>query len=74
MRLSASILAGALALTADAAVRFTDPEWRPDLGISVPTLSGAPGSPLELPKADSFLVTDAEGGRRLEDRFDTFDL
>ena len=74
MRLNASILVGALALTAEAAVRFTEPVWRPDLGISVPTLANAAAAPLELPKAESFLVTSPDGGRRLEDRFDTFDL
>ena len=74
MRLSASILVGALALTAEATVRFTEPVWRPDLGISVPTLADATANPLELPKAESFLVTAPDGTRRLEDRFDTFDL
>ncbi len=78
MRLSAYILAGALALTAtlpsEAAVRFTDPAWRTDLGISVPTLANATSAPLELPKAESFMVTTSKGDRRLEDRFDTFDL
>ena len=74
MRLSASILAGVLALTAEAAVRFTESVWRPDLGLSVPTLADATSAPFELPRAESFLVTDSSGGRRLEDRFDTFDL
>lgn len=78
MRLSASILAGALALTTipkvEAAIRFSDPVWRPDLGISVPSLADAATKPLELPKADSFLVSSSDGARRLEDRFDTFDL
>ena len=78
MRLNAYILAGALALTAalrtEAAVRFTAPVWRPDLGISVPTLANATSAPLELPKAESFLITSPDGERRLEDRFDTFDL
>jgi len=78
MRLSAYIPAGALALTAtlaaEAAVRFTAPAWRPDLGISVPTLANATSAPLELPKAESFMVTSRSGERRMEDRFDTFDL
>lgn len=78
MRSSAYIPAIALALTAaapsEAAVRFTDPAWRPDLGISVPTLANATSAPLELPKAESFMVTTSSGDRRLEDRFDTFDL
>lgn len=78
MRSSAYIPAIVLALTAatpsEAAVRFTDPVWRPDLGISVPTLANATSAPLELPKAESFMVTTSKGDRRLEDRFDTFDL
>ena len=74
MRLSVSILAGALALTAEAAVRFTAPVWRPNLALSVPALAGATAEPLELPKAESYLVTTSDGVRRLEDRFDTFDL
>ncbi len=74
MRLSASILAGALALTAEASVRFTNPAWRPDLGLSSPILANATAEPLEMPKAQSFIVTAADGSRRLEDRFDTFDL
>ena len=74
MRLSASILVGALALATEAAVRFSAPVWRPDLGISVPTLADSVAEPLELPKADSFLVTAPDGTRQMEDRFDTFDL
>ena len=74
MRLSASILADALALTVEASVRFTNPVWRPDLGLSSPVLANATAEPLEMPKADSFIVTAADGSRRLEDRFDTFDL
>ncbi len=74
MRLSASILAGALALTAEASVRFTDPAWQPDLGLSLPILASATAEPLEMPKAQSFIVTATDGSRRLEDRFDTFDL
>ena len=63
MRLSASILVGALALATEAAVRFSAPVWRPDLGISVPTLADSVAEPLELPKADSFLVTAPDGTR-----------
>ena len=78
MRFIASITACALALAtmppAEAAVRFTEPVWRPDLGISVPMLVGSTSSPLELPKAESFMVTEPSGERRLVDRFDTFDL
>ncbi len=78
MRLNASILAGVLALATppplEASVRFTEPAWHPDLDISVPMLAGAVSAPLDLPKAESFIVTSPSGVRRLEDRFDTFDL
>ena len=74
MRSTASILAAVLVLTVEASVRFTEPVWRPDLGIAVPALANAQEEPLELPKAGTFLLTDDRGGRCLEDRFDTFDL
>ena len=74
MRSTASILAAVLALTVEASVRFTEPVWRPDLGIAVPALANAQEEPLELPKAETFMLTDNRGGRCLEDRFDTFDL
>ena len=65
MRSTASILAAVLALTVEASVRFTEPVWRPDLGIAVPTLANAQEEPLELPKAGTFLLTDDRGGRCL---------
>ena len=74
MRSTASILAAVLVLTVEASVRFTEPVWRPDLGIAVPALANAQEEPLELPKAGTFLLTDDRGGRCLEDRFDAFDL
>ena len=74
MRLNAFIAAACLTLATDAAVRFTEPVWRPDLGIAVPCLANAEAAPFRLPKAEAFLVTSAKGDRRLEDRFDVFDL
>ena len=74
MRSTASILAAVLALTAEASVRFTEPVWRPDLGIAAPALANSHDEPLELPKAKTFLLTGDRGDRCLEDRFDTFDL
>ena len=74
MRLNLYIAAALCWLTAEAAPRFTDPVWRPDLGISLPELAGATAQPFSLPKAEGYLVTSSNGERRLEDRFDVFDL
>ena len=74
MRLNLYIAAALCWLTAEAAPRFTDPVWRPDLGISLPELAGAAAQPFSLPKAEGYLVTSPNGERRLEDRFDVFDL
>ena len=77
MRWNTCMVAMALAVaavTADAAVRFTEPVWRADLGISMPGLADSVAEPVEMPKAVSFLVTSSDGAMRLEDRFDTFDL
>ncbi|MCQ2394677.1 MAG: hypothetical protein MJ249_10355 [Kiritimatiellae bacterium] len=76
MRFNAFIIACAICLTwpSEAAVRFTAPVWRPDLGISVPNLVGASAAPIDLPRAEAYLVTSSTKGRRLEDRFDTFGL
>ena len=73
MRFSAFIVACALCLTSDGALRFTEPVWRPDLGFRVPCLAGATGCPLDMPRAEAYLVT-RDGGQSLEDRFDSFDL
>lgn len=73
MRFSVCIVAVACAIACEAAIRFTEPVWRPDLGISVPCLQDATADPLPLPRAQAYLVT--EGGRAwLEDRYDLFDL
>ncbi len=74
MRLNAYIAAALFCLTAEAAPRFSAPVWRPDLGIALPGLAGAEASPFALPKATGYLVTSSKGARRLEDRFDVFDL
>ena len=74
MRLNVYIAALLCCLTAEAAPRFTDPVWRPDLGIALPGLAGATASPFALPKAAAYLVTSSTGARSLEDRFDVFDL
>ena len=73
MRFSAFIAACAFFLPSEAALRFTEPVWRPDLGFSVPCLAGATGCPLDMPRAEAYLVT-RDGARSLEDRFDSFDL
>ena len=74
MRLKVYIVAALCWLTTEAAPRFTEPVWRPDLGIAVPCLVRATAQPFALPKAEGYLVTSAKGARRLEDRFDVFDL
>ena len=73
MRFNAFIAACALCLACEAALRFTEPVWRPDLGLSLPCLADAVGEPLDLPRAESYLVT-RDGASFLEDRFETFDL
>lgn len=73
MRLSAFIVVCAISLASNAELRFSEPVWRPDLGLSVPTFAAAVAEPLDPPRAESYLVT-ADGERRLEDRFDVNDL
>lgn len=73
MRFSAFTAAFASCLAVEAAVRFTPPVWREDLGISVPGLAGAAGEPLDMPRAEAYLVT-RDGKTFLEDRYDSFDL
>ena len=74
MRLNVYIAAALSCLTTEAAPRFTDSVWRPDLGISLPGLARAEARPFALPKAEGYIVTSPKGARRLEDRFDVFDL
>ena len=73
MRLSAFIIACAICLTSEADLRFTAPVWRADLGLYLPNLVGATAAPIDLPKAEAYLVTSTDG-RRLEDRYDSFGL
>ena len=73
MRFSAFILVLATICRLDAAIRFTRAEWFPDIGLSMPLPAGAVADPMEMPKAEAYLVSD-DGKSRLEDRFDTFDL
>ena len=74
MRLNVYIVAALCCLTVEAAPRFTPAVWRPDLGIALPGLARSTASPFALPKAAAYLVTSSTGARRLEDRFDVFDL
>ena len=73
MRFSAFIAACALFLSSEGALRFTEPVWRPDLGFHAPCLADATGCPLDMPRAEAYLVT-RDGEQSLEDRFDSFDL
>ena len=74
MRLNVYIAAALCWMTTEAAPRFTDPVWRPDLGIAVPGLVRGTARPFSLPKAEGYLVTSGKGERSLEDRFDVYDL
>ena len=56
MRFSAFIIACATILQLDAEVRFTRAEWLPDIGLSMPLPEGAVADPLEMPKAEAYLV------------------
>lgn len=73
MRFSALIASVAICLTSEAALRFTDPVWRADLGLHMPNLVGAIAAPIDMPRATAYLMTSTDG-RRLEDRFDKFGL
>ncbi len=73
MRFSVIMTACALCLASEAALRFSEPVWRADLGIALPGLVGAVGEPLDMPRAESYLVSEA-GAAHLEDRYETFDL
>ena len=74
MRSIATILLVSLATIAEAEVRFTEPKAFPDIGLEMPALLGASPDAVSMPRAESFLVTENDGTRRLEDRYDTFDL
>ena len=75
MRSTATILLLALScLKAEAELRFTDPQPFPDIGLEMPTFFAASPDGVSMPHTESFLVTESDGSRRLEDRYDTFDL
>lgn len=74
MRFIVCIIAFALTVPLEAAIRFTKPVWRPDLGLSLPGLAASTPEPVSLPRAASYLVTGGDGTLRLEDRYETFDL
>ena len=75
MRSTATILLLALScLKAEAELRFTDPQAFPDIGLEMPTFFAASPDGVSMPHTESFLVTEPDGTRRLEDRYDTFDL
>ena len=57
MRLNVYIVAALCWMTTEAAPRFTDSVWRPDLGISLPGLARAEARPFALPKAEGYIVT-----------------
>ena len=73
MRFIAFIFVLATISRLDASVRFARAEWFPDIGISMPVLEEAVAVPVDMPKAEAYLVT-VDGKTHLEDRFDTFDL
>ena len=73
MRFSAFIAVLVFSLSVEAVVRFSAPVWRPDLDLSLPCLEGGRGAPLDMPRADAYLVT-RDGKSMMEDRYDTFDL
>jgi len=74
MRSIVTILLALACLRAEAELRFTKPMAFPDLGLEMPILADAAPDAVSMPRTESFLVTEADGSRRLEDRFDTFDL
>ena len=75
MRSIAIILLLALSsLKSEAELRFTEPRAFPDLGLEMPALDDSVPDAVSMPHTKSFLVTEPDGSRRLEDRYDTFDL
>lgn len=73
MRFSVFIAVCAVCLACEAVLRFTQPVWKADLGLSLPCLEGAQGEPLDMPRATAYLMTE-DGRSYLEDRFNSFDL
>ena len=52
---------------------FLPPEDRPDVALGFGIPANAKADPVRMPRAEAYLVSSGEG-RRLEDRFDVFDL
>ena len=73
MRFNVFIAACVACLASEAALRFSQPVWKPDLELSLPCLEESVGEPLDMPRASAYLVT-KNGEASLEDRFDSFDL
>ena len=73
MRFSVFTIACAACLASEAALRFSQPVWKPDLELSLPCLEESVGEPLDMPRASAYLVT-RNGESSLEDRFEAFDL
>ncbi len=63
-----------LILKAAGAVGFTGLKWHPDLCLSVPVFQNSESEPIDLPRTVSYFVQASDGGSRVEDRFNTFDL
>ena len=75
MHLNVSIVALVTCLTLKAlsAVSFSEPVWKGDLGISMPMLNFSDAMPLEMPKAEAYLVT-SSSSQKLIDKFNATDL
>jgi hypothetical protein len=69
-----ALMFAVLDFPASADVLFGEPEWKSDLGLSVPMLLNSVASPIDMPRAEAYLMTAEDGKRRLEDRFNTEDL
>lgn len=71
--ITALLMVAALTPPLKAEPRFTRAQWMSDIGLTMPLPDGFVANPLEMPRAEAYLVT--EGGRnRLEDRFEVLDL
>lgn len=57
-----------------AALRFTSPVELEGSAIKLPLLKGGEPLPLEMPQAESYLVSSKEGERRIVDRYSVLDL
>jgi hypothetical protein len=57
-----------------AGVIFGEPEWKSDLNLCVPLLLNSTALPIEMPRAEAYLISAKDGKCRLEDRFNTSDI